>query len=197
MSVQKTIAAYDRIAERYVERWANRSVIDDEVQRFVAAVAGGGLVLDIGCGPGFDCATLRTYNLRVVGIDLSWGMLQSGIHRYAGDFIQADMRYLPVRGGVDGIWCNAALLHLPRHDAGQALQEFRRVLAPGGVLFLAVKEGQGEMQRNDGYGSHVPRYFTYWRDDQLDTALHESGFRIVEAWTGAAEDQRWLCRLAH
>lgn len=196
MSVKETIATYDRIAERYASRWENRSVIDAEVQRFVDAVSAGGLVLDIGCGPGFDCATLRSHALRVVGIDLSWGMLQSGIRRYAGDFVQADMRRLPIWGGIDGVWCNAALLHLSRQDAKQALREFRRVLVPSGVLFLAVKEGHGEMQRSDGYGSDAPRYFTYWQEEQLDTTLRESGFRITEAWASGAQTWRWLCRLA-
>lgn len=196
MSVKKTIASYDRIAEEYTQRWQDRSVMATELERFVSTVSGGGLVLDVGCGPGFECATLSAHDLRVVGIDLSWGMLQCGRRRYASDYLQADMRRLPLRPGVNGIWCNAALLHLSRRDAGQALREFRRVLSPDGVLFLTLKEGHGEMERRDSYGQGAPRYFTYWQDDELDRVLLESGFIILEAWTDEAGEQPWLCRLA-
>lgn len=197
MSVKKTIATYDRIAEDYTHRWHDRSVIAPAVASFVALLPPAATVLDVGCGPGFDCALLREHNLRALGLDLSWGMLQVAQSRYPGLYAQADMRRLPLRcSGINGIWCNAALLHLSRQDAARALYEFRRVLAPGGVLYLAVKEGQGERQRNDGYGPDAPRYFTYWQDDELDRVLRESGFALLDAWSDAPAEQRWLCRLA-
>ncbi len=196
MSVKKTIATYDQIARDYSHRWHDRSVIASALDRFLALVAPGATIVDVGCGPGFDCALFRERELRAIGIDLSLGMLQIARDRYPGPYVQADMRRLPLCSGVAGLWCNAALLHLSRPDARQALREFRRVLAPGGVLFLAVKEGQGEMQRSETYGSGAPRYFTYWRDNRLDSALRESGFHLLEAWVDAGARQRWLCRLA-
>lgn len=196
MSVKKTIATYNRIAEDYTQRWQDRSVMANQVERFLSAVSAGGMVLDVGCGPGFDCALLREHDLRVLGLDLSWGMLQIARSRYAGHYVQADMRHLPVRHSVDGIWCSAALLHLSRRDAARALREFRRVLFPGGVLFLAVKEGQGEAQRSEAYGPHAPRYFTYWQEDELDQVLEESGFGVLHSWINDLDEQRWLCRLA-
>lgn len=196
MSVKRTIATYDQIAEDYSHRWHDRSVIASALTRFSALAPAGATILDIGCGPGFDCALLRERRLRAVGIDLSWNMLQIAHVRYPGPYVHADMRRLPFRPGVGGIWCNAALLHLTRDDAQQALCEFHRVLAPDGVLFLAVKEGQGEMRRSETYGSGAPRYFTYWQEGRLDAALSDSGFSIVGAWVDAAEKERWLCRLA-
>ncbi|MFW6096786.1 MAG: class I SAM-dependent methyltransferase [Chloroflexota bacterium] len=196
MSVKKTIATYDQIAKDYSHRWHDRSVIAPALDRFSALLAPGATILDAGCGPGFDCSLLRERQLRAIGIDLSGGMLQIARDRYPGPYVQADMRRLPLCSGVAGIWCNAALLHLSRPDARQVLREFRRVLAPGGVLFLAVKEGRGEMQRSETYGSDAPRYFTYWRADRLDLALRESDFRILESWVDAGARQRWLCRLA-
>lgn len=195
MSVKKTIATYDQIARDYSHRWHDRSVIAPALDRFLALVAPGATILDVGCGPGFDCALFRERQLHAIGIDLSWGMLQIARDRYPGPYIQADMRRLPLFSAIDGVWCNAALLHLSRSDARQALREFRRVLAPGGVLYLAVKEGRGEMQRSQTYGSRAPRYFTYWQDDRLNSALLKSGFCMLESWVDAEEKQRWLCRL--
>lgn len=195
MGVKQTIASYDRIAPEYARRWRDRAVMAPALARFTAALPAGALLLDVGCGPGFDGAILRSNGFRVVGLDLSRGMLEAARMEYPGAYVQADMRRLPLRPGVDGVWCNAALLHLSRADAASALRDFHRVLAPGGILYLALKEGQGEEQRSDAYGPDVPRYFTYWLDDQLDEALRAAGFRRLDGWTDGENGQRWLCRL--
>lgn len=197
MSVEETIATYDRIAADYAHRWQDRSIMALALARFLKQVPGGATVLDVGCGPGFDCLALSAHGLRVVGLDLSRGMLQVGRSRgYPGHFVQADMRRLPLNNSLDGIWCNAAMLHLAYRDAVSALREFFRVLRHGGALFIAVKEGQGEAQRSQSYGPDAPRYFTYWQGDQLDAALRQSGFKLASSWTGDAPERRWLCRLA-
>lgn len=197
MCVEETIASYDRIAKAYAHHWKDRSVMAASLRRFVAMVPQNGMILDAGCGPGFDGDLLRTQGLRVVGFDLSRGMIIAG--RASGikvPMVQADMRRLPFGGSISGIWCNAALLHLTRRDAVTALQEFARVLRDGGALFLSVKEGQGEAQRSDAYGNQTPRYFTYWQDRQLDAVLRESGFTIGGSWTDESPTDDWLCRLA-
>lgn len=197
MSLEETIASYDQLAGEYARRWQDRSAMAPAMERFTASLPPGSLVLDVGCGPGFDCASLARYCMRVLGVDLSWGMLRAGLSTYPGVRIQADMRFLPVAGGVDGIWCNAALLHLTRHDTHLALREFHRVLKTGGIAYLALKEGQGEAQRSDTYGPERPRYFTYWSDDELDRALGASQLRIVARWSDDDGGQRWLSRIVH
>lgn len=197
MCVDETIASYDRIATAYAHRWQDRRVMAAALHRFLAMVPQGGMVLDAGCGPGFDGELLRSYGLRVVGFDLSKGMIQAGLASgIKTPMVQADMRRLPFRASIAGIWCNAALLHLTRRDALFALQEFARVLQAGGVFFLSVKEGQGETQRSDAYGSQAPRYFTYWQDKQLDALLRRSGFTVRAGWTDVTSADDWLCRLA-
>jgi len=56
---------------------------------------------------------------------------------YPGVGVQGDLTSLPIREGtVDGILCEMVLEHVP--DAEAAFREFRRVLKPGGRLYLAV-----------------------------------------------------------
>jgi ubiquinone/menaquinone biosynthesis C-methylase UbiE len=55
------------------------------------------------------------------------------------------MRRLPLPAdSVHGIWCWAALVHLPREAAPQALAEFARVGHSGGSLVISIAEGYGE-----------------------------------------------------
>ncbi|HSM55695.1 MAG TPA: class I SAM-dependent methyltransferase [Candidatus Sulfomarinibacteraceae bacterium] len=196
MTTEPTIETYDRVAARYAERWQDRSVLETATERFCASLSAGDLVLDAGCGPGFDAAILRRHDLRVVGLDRSWGMLQVGREQFPGWFVQADMRHLPLRAGFRGVWANASLLHLHRADLVPALRGFRRLLLPDGMLFAAVKAGEGSEWQSSAYGSRAPRYFTYWRAEAFDAALGQAGFQIEQRWQDAGEDVTWLNRLA-
>ncbi len=196
MSTEETIATYNRIAADFAKHHQDRSVLATALARFVALVPHNGLVADVGCGPGFDSSALRQQGMRAIGLDLSWRMLQIGRSLYPGEYVQADMRRLPVGSGVDGIWCSAALLHLSSEDALLALKGFHRVLRRGGVLYFSLKEGQGSGWSQESYGHQARRFFTYWQDESLDLALQQSGLAIRERWVSETPEVRWLCRLA-
>ncbi|HVF19952.1 MAG TPA: methyltransferase domain-containing protein [Mycobacteriales bacterium] len=94
-------------------------------------------ILDAGCGTGFLAAGLRRArpDLRVVGSDLSQGMLAKARAAGAWPLIQADATALPVRDdAVDLVVARGVLHHLP--DVTAALAEWRRVLRPGGAVVL-------------------------------------------------------------
>ncbi|HEY1617163.1 MAG TPA: class I SAM-dependent methyltransferase, partial [Streptosporangiaceae bacterium] len=75
------------------------------------------------------------------GLDLSLGMLRSASHP---ELVNADVTALPFRDGwADVIVAPHMLYHVP--DRAAAAGEFRRVLAPGGVL-IAVTNGEGHLR---------------------------------------------------
>lgn len=192
--VAQTRATYDRIAPEFAARTRDRAALRPRVERFASALRPGALVYDVGCGPGYDSAALRARGLRVVGLDLSAAMLRAG--DAGGPLVQADMRRLPLRtGSASGVWANASLLHVPRAATVPALRELARVLAPGGCLHVAVKEGSGEVLDRERYGPDAPRWFTYWGAESFDRALGEAGFAIEAASTEPGRDV-WLVRLA-
>jgi SAM-dependent methyltransferase len=169
-------ATYDRVAPLYRQRSGTvYPRLVEMVAGFAAAVPRGGWVADIGCGPGRDTALLREAGLRVIGLDLSLGMLRAdGLP----DVAQADMRALPLAdGALAGIWCSAALLHIPLADAPRVLAGFARVSAPGGVLHLQVAEGDGEHWEIDHYPGER-RFFAHHREPELTAALARVGFTV-------------------
>lgn len=96
------------------------------------------LVLDAGCGTGWAAAGLRRAvpGLRVVGCDLSAGMLGKAREAGAWPLVQADATRLPLPDGrVDVLVCRGVLHHLP--DVAGALAEWRRVLRPDGAVVVA------------------------------------------------------------
>lgn len=97
---------------------------------------GGATVLDLGCGPGTYCRTLRRLGYRVVGLDYAREVLQRAAERCQGvPLVQAEAYRLPFRdGSFDHLLCIGVLQSL--RDERRALAEMRRALRPGGWLAL-------------------------------------------------------------
>ncbi len=198
MGTGRTAATYDCIAARYAARATYP--LEQELARFRQLVPAGGLVLDVGCGPGQYARALKARGLRVVGLDLSPGMLRQAQATGTSRLVCADMRRPPIADGcADGCFVCASLLHLPRTQATQALSEFRRVLHPDGALYVGVKEVSGE--REEWVADQEGRYlfFVYYRLEEIDRLIRAAGFEIVDGWIsppGKGQRHNWVNRFA-
>ena len=194
---RRMAAAYDRVAPEFVQK--NGVMPADFLEmapRFLAQVRSGSTILDVGCGAGRDVVWLSGQGMRVVGGDLSAGMLEQARLRGAERLVRLDMRALPFADDTFGaVWSSAALLHLPKADAPQALAEMHRVLAPGGPLMLSIQEGVGEGWEPSPYGP-VERFFARYRPDEAEALLHAAGFTVSERHTEETPSRRWLRLLA-
>jgi len=194
--VGQTRSTYDEVAAEYAVRsgtpWPE---LDAMMSAFLVRLPERARVLDAGCGPGRDTLLLRGRGARVLGLDLSFGMLRSQSLARA---VQADMRAVPLRdAAVDGVWCQAALLHVPRADVPRALGEFARVSRSGGALHLAVSEGDGEgWERAARYGSAQPRWYVQHRLEPLQAQLADAGWNVVDV-SRLNTVRDWLYLLAH
>lgn len=169
--LDRTLDAYETHTDHFVEKFLGTVLADRFGGRFRDALPGP-RVLDAGCGPGPDAAALASDGLDVLGLDLSPSFLRVARERVPdAGFVRGDMRHLPFRDDrFDGIWCCAALLHVPRAAAPGTLAEFARVLAPAGAVFLTVLYGEGGEYNPEG------RYFEQYRPDELRELLADAGF---------------------
>ncbi len=116
--------------------------------QMTAVLSGRKRVVDLGCGPATQLAQLAALNpeTEFVGVDLSATMLAQAQayvaqkHLTNVSFHQADItcvRDFP-DGSFDGVISTMALHHLPTYEHLRATyQEMRRLLAPGGAIYLA------------------------------------------------------------
>ena len=200
-----TIATYDQVAARYAERNGDYSALYPDLETFAkrivgVAPAGNFRILDAGCGPGQAAAWFQARGFQTYGVDLSAGMLAKARRRVPGaTFQKDDLRALDFPDGFfDGIWCSAALLHVPRKDVPGVLASFNRLLGHG-YLWLTVKEGDGEEVTEAPYGPGTPRRFTYFRQSELELAVERADFEVHAVNAKPATDDQphpWISILA-
>jgi hypothetical protein len=92
------------------------------------------------------------------------------------------------------VWCQAALLHLPKELAPAALREAWRALLPGGLLHVSVQQGDSEGFETRPY-EPAERYYAHYQPEEFKTLVQSAGF--VQVAEGQAEARRhWLWILA-
>jgi ubiquinone/menaquinone biosynthesis C-methylase UbiE len=175
-------AVYDRIAGLYAERQAGRArSFPDLMASFTGCLPPVADVADLGCGPARDGALLAQAGHRVTGIDRSAGMLALAAQPLPGRTVQADLRSLPLAGeSLDGIWCCAALLHVPHGQTMTVLGEMRRVLRRGGHLALVTALGHGSRLETVPYVPDRQRWFFYREAAPLAGQLAAARLRVLD-----------------
>ena len=173
--------SYDTVAVSYAELVVDGADWENEAFDLLAKlVAGSGrTVLDVGCGPGRTTGSLAARGLRVVGIDLSPGMIEVARRDHpALDFRVGSMTALDLPdGSVAGIVAWWSIIHLPREVVPQAFAEFHRVLAPGGVLLLGFHVGTESTHKTSGYGGHPMNIHVHrWTAPALTELAVAAGF---------------------
>jgi SAM-dependent methyltransferase len=99
----------------------------------------GSLVLDLPCGWGRLSPALEALGYRVMGGDLSFMNLQRQRREFPARSVRMDLRNLPFRDGcADGVLCAFTSwgYFASEEENQRQLEEFARVLKPGGVLLL-------------------------------------------------------------
>ncbi len=134
---QRLAGGYDRYFQGLVAQ-----AIDPLLD--AAAVAAGGRVLDLCCGPGYVAARARLRGASPVGIDFSAEMIALAERRHPDlEFREGDAEDLDLPdGGFDAVVMNFGVLHLARPE--RAVAEAARVLCPGGRLAFTVWARPGD-----------------------------------------------------
>ena len=123
--------------------------------------AGGVRVLDLGCGQGTQALRLARAGYPVTGLDGSEPMLADFARALETEDAAVRARVTLVRAGVEeaadrfgpaafeAVLCHGVLMYLP--DPGPLLDSIARLLVPGGLLSLLVRNGDAIALR-PGFG---------------------------------------------
>lgn len=140
---ERTIAAYRWKAGEAIKNWGKFKRPSRLLARFAKGLPKKALVLDYGCGIGADMAWLQEQGFRVEGLDGVLEFVEESRRRCPGARV-AHARFerieLP-KGKFDGIWSNAALIHVPAEELQHQLKKLKGSLKPGGLAGITLAWG--------------------------------------------------------
>lgn len=179
MSINRTIAAYDKYAEIYdqetIEFWEKfpRSVIAEFIK-----LLPGKRVLNLGSGPGRDALLLREAGLDVLCVDASAEMVRRtqdlGFESTSSDITALDYP----NDEFDGIWAYTSLLHVPTDKMITLLHRTRSWLRIHGVLLIGMIEGEFQGEITQDNMPNMKRYFKYYQESELIELISQAGFEL-------------------
>jgi SAM-dependent methyltransferase len=183
---QNLIESYNILAPEFARQFCDELKAKQSdrnlLERFARETRGDLPVCDLGCGPGHVAAYLHGLGLKkVVGIDLSPGMIKEARRRYpkvefrVGDMLDLDMP----SDSLGGIVAFYAIIHLEREMLAQAFREMFRVLCSGGLVLLAFHRGQGFLHEDEILGTSFSFDCTLFEPDEVQLALEHAGFNVI------------------
>ncbi len=148
-------------------------------------------LLDFGCGPGRDLATLTALGHTAIGLDAAPAFVKmaretTGCAVWHQDFLALT---LPA-AHFDGVFANASLFHVPVAELPRVLRQLHGTLKPGGVLLSSNPRG------DDREGWYGDRYGVFHRLESWQAFMSKAGFLELEHYYRPAglprEQQPWL-----
>lgn len=187
MNQEQVRQSYASIADLYIELFGTSQRVHSDDLAFIARhlVGQHGAVLDLGCGPGHITGYLRGLGTDATGIDMVPEFIDHAREahpdgRYELGFLE---RLDAADHSVAGILAWYSLIHLPPRDLHGVLTEFRRAMAPAGMLVLGLFGG-GEVAAFD----HKVVTGYRWPADEMSERLARAGFTEVERVQRPADD---------
>jgi SAM-dependent methyltransferase len=174
----------DAASGHYVSEEAGQRHTARETLALIERHVPPGRMLDLGCWVGFLLHEARLRGWQVDGVEPStfaaaYAREQLGLPVLQADLFTAD---LPA-AAFDAIVLGDVIEHLP--DPAAALERIAGLLAPGGVLFMALPDAGSTLARRMGrrWWSVIPTHVQYFTRQSMDRLLRRTGYRALEMVT--------------
>jgi SAM-dependent methyltransferase len=163
---EETLQFYRSNAEAYARR---EIAAHTRLMRFLALLAPGAAVLELGCGAGAASAEMLAKGFEVRPTDGSPEMAREASQRLGRPVETLLFHHLDEVAAYDAVWANACLLHVPRQELAHILALIRRALRPDGYFYASYKTGDA-----DGRDA-LNRYYNYPSPDWLRASYANAG----------------------
>lgn len=191
--IEKTFKAYNAIASDYHSSHAGKLTAQEQLDEFMSLVNPPAQVLDIGSGPGHDANYLST-KYSVTGIEISRRFYE--IAKYENpqvNFINTDItKYDLTENKYKGIWARDALHHIKTEDLPNVFEKLSNSLVQGGILYILVREGEGEIiEEEKTVYATVEKFIHLFTEEELKRRASEAGLSPV-AFKHTKRSHKWI-----
>ncbi len=191
---ERTLSHYQTGAESFWEGTRDHDVSQNLQALLGALPAQRGLrILDLGCGPGRDLATLRDLGHAPVGLDGCTAFVEMAREHSGCEVLEQSFFELALpQPAFDGIFANASLFHVPRATLPRVLGELNDALVAGGALFCSNPRAMG----GEREGWQGERYGTYLTLESWSQLFEAAGFTVEQHYLRPpgrpSAEQPWL-----
>jgi SAM-dependent methyltransferase len=145
----------------------------------VVEFAPPGLVLDVGAGTGLFVECCAKFGLTCIGLEGSMAGASVARGRGLSMVLGRMENTLPFAdGSFATVMCNQVIEHVHADTARTLLAEARRVLVPGGVLFIQSPSPRDPQQRAE------PGHINLYLPSRLRQDVRKAGFEILAERNG-------------
>ncbi|WP_137289782.1 class I SAM-dependent methyltransferase [Natronorubrum halophilum] len=187
---------YDGLAETYAAQRSEDGPEMDVLAALLDSLPGAATILDAGCGQGTPVLERVCDSASAVGVDFSREQLElAATNAPAASLVQGDMTTLPFRDDAfDAVIAFHSLIHVPIDEHQAALDEFARLLVPGGRVLLSEGTEAWTGENPDWLETGVEMQWHIAGAEATRTQLRDAGFAVVDERDVAhtlGADERW------
>lgn len=175
-------AGYDTIAAQYLATRTQDSADVRLLAELIPRLPPGAPVLDAGCGAGQPVTLRLSQHFQVTGVDFSAAQLELAHQAVpAATFICQDMTQLAFPDeNFAAITSYYAIIHIPRHEHRPLLENFWRMLKPGGLALLCLGAHDIPGDADDDYLGE-PMYWSHYDAATYRQMLLDCGYKLIFA----------------
>ena len=182
----RVAALFGEYASVYAEKYANVQHYLPVYQPFMEMIPAGGIVLEVGCGPGNVTSVLRKLrsDVNITATDFAPEMLELAKKQNPEvRFFQLDCRDLArINEKFDGILAGFVFPYLDCLEVEIFLKQSYQNLHSGGLLCITTMEGKAE---TSGYQTSSDGKHSLWihihESQTLQLQAEKAGFQVLKA----------------
>ena len=177
-SNDKTLQIYNDNVDKYIEG-THKTVNQHEkdwLDRALKGLTENANIIEIGSAFGKDAQYINSLGYKTQTTDASTGFVKY-LNSNGFSAKQFNPIYDDFEEKYDLITANAVMLHFTTKEMSLVLEKALKALKSKGKLAISLKEGEGE-----GWSDHkvdAPRYFNYWKNEEITDLLTSVGFSNI------------------
>lgn len=184
---QTTVQTYEQDFDKYMDALDQAPHHTEWLRKGLIGIPKDARIFEVGSGSGRDASFIESLGYSVQRSDVADSFityLQKNKHSVQKfDLLSDDFSDSP----YDVIIANAVLLHFTRKEFLMSVQKISNSLSIGGKFIFCLQNGTGEEWKVNKGG---PRYFCYWRKDEVDNILAQQNIEI-ESYS-ITPDNKWI-----
>lgn len=185
--------SFDEDAKTYDHEEVGKLVSYDQLQEFRSLVNPPAKVLDLGMGFGYDSKYLSKF-YTVTGVEISPKSAQIARYENPGmDIFVTDMVHHDFGNNIyKGIWARNSIHHLEDQFIDKVMSKAYNSLVEGGVFYIIVREGNGEIFEVDDKGyQKTERFYHLFTEQEVRERATKAGF-MVDKIERVVRSHNWL-----